>query len=138
MNSAAEVTRYIRRAFGDNTLYTPFSTRMKLGFESNVPNMQEIKVGTKTGKPTLEYRWNLRSDDSNNGSYINQIRLLWYPGKLKSGEVYPVVPNEGVTPEGTTDYNVQLNVQYTSAAGKKKTYNEYHNMYTMKTYTAKL
>ena len=34
----------------------------------------------------LEYRWNLRSDASNNGAYINQIRLLWYPGKLKSGE----------------------------------------------------
>ena len=30
VNSAAEVTRYLRRAFGDNTLYTPFSTRMNL------------------------------------------------------------------------------------------------------------
>ena len=117
VNSAAEVNRYLRRAFGDNTLYTPFSTRMKLGFDSNVPNMQEIVVGKKTGKATLEYRWNLRSDASNNGSYINQIRLIWYPGKLKSGEVYPAVPNEELTMEGTTDYNVQLIVQYTSAAG---------------------
>lgn len=50
MNSAAEVTRYLRRAFGDNTLYTPFSTRMKLGFDSNVPNMQEIVVGKKQEK----------------------------------------------------------------------------------------
>lgn len=73
---------------------------MKLGFDSNVPNMQEIVVGKKTGKATLEYRWNLRSDASNNGSYINQIRLIWYPGKLKSGEVYPAVPNEELTMEG--------------------------------------
>ena len=138
VNSAAEVNRYLRRAFGDNTLYTPFSTRMKLGFDSNVPNMQEIVVGKKTGKATLEYRWNLRSDASNNGSYINQIRLIWYPGKLKSGEVYPAVPNEELTMEGTTDYNVQLIVQYTSAAGKKITYNEYHNLNTMNTFTTKL
>ena len=138
VNSAAEVTRYLRRAFGDNTLYTPFSTRMKLGFDSNVPTMQEIVVGKKTGKATLEYRWNLRSDASNNGSYINQIRLIWYPGKLKSGEVYPAVPNEELTMEGTTDYNVQLIVQYTSAAGKKTTYNEYHNLNTMNTFTTKL
>lgn len=39
--------------------------------------------------------------------------------KAKSGEVYPAVPNEELTMEGTTDYNVQLIVQYTSAAGKK-------------------
>ena len=111
---------------------------MKLGFESNVPNLQEIKVGTKTGKPMLEYRWNLSSDASNNGAYINQIRLLWYPGKLKSGEVYPAVPNDDVTVEGTSDYNVQLIVQYTSTEGKKTTYNEYHNLNTMNTFAAKL
>ena len=39
-----EVNRYVRRAFGDNTLYTPFSTRMKLGFESNVPNLKRLKL----------------------------------------------------------------------------------------------
>lgn len=139
VNSATEVSRYIRREFGDESLYTPFSTRMKLGFESNVPNLQEIKVGTKTGKPMLEYRWNMRSDVSNKGSYINQIRLLWYPGKLKKGETYPAVSADGaLTPEGTPDYNVQLIVQYTSATGQKVTYNEYHNLNTMNTFTAKL
>lgn len=138
VNSAAEVTRYLRRSFGDNTLYTPFSTRMKLGFDSNVPNMQEILVGKKTGQQTLEYRWNLSSDASNNGSYINQIRLIWYPGKLKNGEVYPAVPDGGSSIEGTMDYNVQLAVQYTSSTGKKMTYNEYHSLNTMNTFTVKL
>lgn len=138
VNSATEISRYVRRAFGDESLYTPFSTRMKLGFESNVPNLQMIQVGTKSGHPVLEYRWNLRSDASNNGAYINQIRLLWYPGKLKNGEVYPLVSEEGdLTVEGTPDYNVQLIVQYTSADGKKTTYNEYHNLNTLNTFTAK-
>ena len=138
VNSAAEVNRYLRRSFGDQTLYTPFSCRMKLGFESNVPNLAQIKVGTKTGNPMLEYRWNLRSDNSNNGAYINQIRLLWYPGTLKDGTAYPSVPSPGQTVEGTSDYNIQVIVQYTGKDGKKLTYNEYHKLNTMNTFKAKL
>ena len=139
MNSAADVNSYVRRSFSDESLYTPFSTIMKLGFEKNIPNLQNIKVGTKTGKPTLEYRWNLRSDASNNGAYINQIRLLWYPGALKSGEVYPAVSDDGtLSIEGTPDYNVQLIVQYTGSDGKKISYNEYHKLNTMNTFKNKL
>lgn len=126
VNSSSEVIRYVRRAFGDEALSTPLSTRMKIGFESNMPNTQMIAVGTKTTESMLEYRWNLRSDATNNGAYINQIRLRWYPGNVIDG--YPT--NEGVI-EGTEDYNIQLIVQHTAADGKKVTYNEYRHLNTM-------
>ena len=135
VNSSAEATRYVRRAFGDNTLQVPFSTRMKIGFESGIPTTSKIIVGSKSSDAMLEYRWNLRQDATNTGSWINQIRLRWYPAPIT--EEYPVVPNEGLTPEGTTDYNVQLIVQYTDAAGKKTTLNEYHKIHTFDTFVAK-
>ncbi len=147
VNSNSEPTRYIRRAFGDNTLVAnPFSTRIKMGFESNVPNTQRIAVGSKSGNAVLEFRWNLRADESNNGAYLNQIRMMWYPGELKSGEEYPDVPQtdedkkEGrptLTPEGSSKYNVQLVVQYTGSDGKKTTKNEYHFLNTMNIFKAK-
>ena len=130
VNSPAEVNRYVRRSFGDNTLYTPFSTRMKLGFESNMPSTQRIAVGTKSTEGMLEYRWNLKSDASNNGAYINQIRFRWYPGPVSDG--YPTNAN---VVEGTPDYNVQLIVQYTAADGKKTTYNEYRKLSTMNVFS---
>ncbi len=135
VNSAAEVKRYVRRAFDDASLYTPFSTRLKLGFEENVPNTQKVKVGSKEENAVLEYRWNLRSDPSNQNAYINQIRMLWYPSTVT--DEYPSVPNGGTTVEGTTDFNVQLIAQYTSATGTKVTRNEYHKLNTMNTFVAK-
>jgi hypothetical protein len=125
-NSSAEVIRYVRREFGDNTLQTPFSTRMKLGFESNIPSTREIAVGSKTTEAMLEYRWNMRSDETNAGAYINQIRLRWYPGPVTDG-----YPENGTVVEGTPDYNVQLIVQYTSETGQRTTYSEYRNLNTM-------
>lgn len=148
VNSNSEVKRYIRRAFGDDNLVAnPFSTRIKMGFESNVPNTQRVIVGNKNENAVLEYRWNLRADASNEGAYLNQIRMMWYPGTLKDGEVYPDVPVVKVdengetqpvlTPEGTLQYNVQLVAQYTGADGKKTTKNEYHFLNTMNTFKAK-
>jgi len=128
VNSSSEVTRYVRRDFGDNNLVTPFSTRLKLGFEANMPTTQRIAVGTKNTEAMLEYRWNLRSDATNNGAYINQIRLRWYPGTVSDG--YPQ-NDEVVVEEGTPDYNIQLIVQHTDAEGRKTTYNEYRNLNTM-------
>lgn len=144
INSSGEVNRYVRRSFDDKTLYTPFSTRMKLGFESNVPDMDSITVGKKKGQPTLEYRWNMRSDASNNNAYVNQVRLSWYPGKLKNGFSYPkVVDTDGLggiteTVEGTEDYNLRIMVEYIATDGKKSSYTEYHMMNTMNTFVPKL
>nr|WP_308757701.1 hypothetical protein [uncultured Bacteroides sp.] len=132
VNSSSEVKRYARRSFGDESLYTPFSTRMKLGFESNIPNTQRIKVGTKEENAVLEYRWNLRSDASNGGSYLNQIRLLWYPSTPTDG-----YPTSDAVVEGTPDYNVQLIVQYTADTGKKTTYNEYRKLNTLNVFKVK-
>lgn len=138
VNSSTEVTRYVRRAFGDNTLCTPFSTRMKLGFEEYVPSTDSITVGTKSGQPTLEYRWNMRADESNNNSYIDRIRLIWYPAPLAAGESYPCaydeLGNKIPSEEGTEDYNIHIEVQYTQAAGTKVTYHEYHKLNTMNTF----
>lgn len=142
VNSSTEVTRYVRRAFGDAELCTPFSTRMKLGFEENVPNTDSITVGTKMGQPTLEYRWNMSANESNNNSYINRIRLIWYPGQLASGESYPTayddLGNKILSEEGTEDYNVHIEVQYTQASGARVTYHEYHKLNTMNTFVEKL
>lgn len=149
VNSNAEVKRYIRRGFDDNTLVAnPFSTRIKMGFESNVPNTQRVIVGEKDENAVIEYRWNLRADESNEGAYLNQIRMMWYPGELKKGEEYPEVPQlpkgeDGeevppvLTPEGTMQYNVQLVAQYTGTDGKKTTKNEYHFLNTMNIFKAK-
>ena len=138
VNSSTEVTRYVRHAFNDNELCVPFSTRMKLGFEENVPNTDSITVGTKSGQPTLEYRWNIRADESNSNSYINRIRLIWYPAPLAAGEVYPCaydeLGNKILSDEGTEDYNIHVEVQYTQAAGTKVTYHEYHKLNTMNTF----
>ena len=135
VNSASEMKRYVRRAFGDNTLKTPFSTRLKIGFESNVPNTQTVKVGNKEEIGVLEYRWNMRADAENNGSYINQVRLLWYPAEVIDG--YPTLPEGTLTAEGTQDYNVDLIVQHTDPSGKKTTSHEYHKLNTFNTFTAK-
>lgn len=129
VNSSTEPTRYIRHAFGDNELQTPFSTRIKMGFDKNIPTTQQIKVGSKTGNAVLEFRWNMRSDLSNNNSYINQIRLLWYPHIPTDG--YPSLSGGAQTVEGTTDWNIQLTIQHTDANGKKTTVNEYHNLNTL-------
>ncbi|MDR2914285.1 MAG: hypothetical protein LBV74_05580 [Tannerella sp.] len=131
VNSSAEVTRYIRREFGDNTLQTPFSTRMKLGFESNMPNTQMIAVGSKSTQGMLEYRWNMRADASNNGSYISQIRLLWYPGQVTDG--YPTYDDDS----GTHEYNMMISVQHTNAEGKKTTYTSQQLLNTMNIFKEK-
>jgi len=132
VNSSSEVKRYVRREFGDDNLCTPFSTRMKLGFDQNVPNTQRVKVGSTDEPAMLEYRWNMRSDLSNENSYISQIRMLWYPSVPADG--YPAVPEEGLTLENTADYNVRLIVQYTGADGKKTTYNEYRKVEGLNTF----
>ncbi len=124
VNSSTEPTRYIRHAFNDNSLHTPLSTRIKIGFVSNIPTTQKIAVGTKSGNAVLEYRWNLRADATNNNSYINQIRMLWFPHVPTEG--YPVLSGTTRTVEGTTDWNIQLIVQHTSETGAKTSVNEYH------------
>ena len=129
VNSSTEPTRYIRRAFGDNELQTPFSTRIKMGFDKNMPTTRQIKVGSKTANAVLEYRWNMRADASNNNSYINQIRMLWFPHIPTNG--YPTLSDNETTVEGTTDWNVQLTIQHTAPDGKKTTVNEYHKLNTL-------
>ena len=133
VSSSAEVNRYIRRSFDDGNLFTPFSTLMELGFNKNIPTKQMLTVGKKTGQATWEYRWNLRADASNKGSYLNQIRLVWFPAVPKDG--YPSVPDGNVTVEGSTDYNVLVSVQHTGSDGKKATYNEYHKLNTLNVFT---
>ena len=96
-----------------------------------MPNTQMIAVGTKSTLGMLEYRWNLRADASNNGSYINQIRLLWYPGPVTDG--YPTYEGES----GSQEYNVQLIVQHTAADGKKTSYSSRHLLNTMNVFKNK-
>lgn len=128
VNTAAEHTRYVRRSFGDETLRTPFSTRMKLGFVSNMPTTQRIAVTGKNTEGMLEHRWNLSQDASNNGSYISQIRLRWYPGSVTDG--YPTWDDAGVP----TEYNVEVRVQHTSSLGVNTVYIERYNLNTMNTF----
>lgn len=133
VNSSTEPTRRVYHAFNDNTLQTPFSTRVKMGFTSNMPRTQKIVVGSKSSNSVLEFRWNPRQDATNTGSWISQIRLLWFPCEVTEG--YPDVPaNPGTTVEGTTDFNVQLIVQYTNSVGAKTTFNEYHKLNTFNTF----
>lgn len=135
VNSASEVRRYVRRVFGDNTLHIPFSTRLKIGFDSNVPNTQMVKCGSKEDYAMLEYRWNMRSDAENNGAYISQIYMRWYPSDVIDG--YPAVPEEvGTSVEGTPDFNVLLTVQYRGADGKQYYYNERHKLDTFNKFVA--
>ncbi|WP_300502047.1 hypothetical protein [uncultured Duncaniella sp.] len=141
VNQADQYQRYVRRAFDDTELHTPFSTRMKLGFEKNMPNTQMITAGGSSGRGMLEYRWNMRNAAENNGKYISQIRLLWYPGAVTDG--LPLVAesdamNQTQTVEGTEDYNVIVAVQYTDANNKKTTYYEYHKLDTFNTFKNKL
>lgn len=141
VNQASQYQRYVRRAFDDTELHTPFSTRMKLGFESNMPNTQMITVGTSSGRGMLEYRWNMRSASDNTNGYISQIRLLWYPGEVSDG--LPLVAesdnmDQTQTVEGTDDYNVIVAVRYTNASGKNTTYYEYHKLNTFNTFKNKL
>lgn len=135
VNTSSEVNRYIRHSFDDDALCTPFSTRMKLGFDKDAPTTHIITAGKKTGLATFEYRWNLRSHSSNNGAYLNQIRMIWFPAPLKE---YPTVPEESVVVEGTPDYNVQVSVQFTGSDGVKKTYNEYHKLNTLNVFKNKV
>lgn len=129
-NISTAATRYVRRSFGDSQLRTPFSTRMKLGFVSNMPKTRQTVVGTSSSLSMLEYRWELSSDASNNGAFISRIRLLWYPCPVTDG--YPTI--DGVV-EGTPDYNLQISVIHTSATGTTTTRNEYHNLNTMNTFS---
>lgn len=126
VNSTSEPTRYIRRSFDDNLLHTPFSTRLKLGFDKNIPSTQNITVGKKTANAVLEYRWNMRADESNNNNYINVIRLQWYPHVPKDG--YPELTDGTTTVEGTTDWNVRLITSHTGTTGKKTEVSEYHKL----------
>lgn len=137
VNSSSEAKRYVRRSFDDNSLCTPFSTRMKLGFEKNVPNTQHVIVGKNDELGMMEYRWNMRSDVSNRSSFVNQIRFLWYPSVPKDG--YPVIPVEekATSVEGTDDYNVLLSAVYTGPDGRQTAYNEYHKIEGLNTFKVK-
>lgn len=132
VNSSSEVKRNLRRPFGDETLHTPFSMRMKFGFEKNIPNTQQVAVGTKKENGVLESRFNLRSNIANKGNYVNQIRVLFYPSIPTDG--YPFVPAGETVVEGTPDFNVQVIVQQTETSGKKNTFNEYHKLNTLNTF----
>lgn len=137
VNEVSQYQRYARRAFDDTELQTPFSTRMKIGFEKNMPSTKMISAGTSSGRGMLEYRWNMRNNAENNGKYVSQIRLLWYPGDVKDG--LPLVAeadnmDQTQTVEGTEDYNVIVAVQFTDANNKKTTYYEYHKLNTFNTF----
>lgn len=134
VNSSSEPTRYIRRSFGDEELHTPFSTRLKLGFDKNIPTTQVITVGKKSANAVLEYRWNMRSHVSNNNSYIDVIRLQWYPHVPKDG--YPEL-TDVTTVEGTTDWNVRLVTSHTGTTGQKTEVNEYHKLNTLNVFKNK-
>ncbi len=128
VNSSAETRRYVQRSFGDNTLQTPFSTRMKVGFESNMPTTQKVAVGTKSNNAMLEYRWNMRADASNNGSYISAIGMSWFPTTPTDG--YPTHE----TASGPREFNIQLNAQYIAANGVVTGYVAYLLLETMNTF----
>src|SRR5690606_4811859 len=82
VNSSSEVNRYLNRSFGDPELTTPFSIRAKLGFESNAPTLETIKVGNKTGNTMLEYQLNCLKDPASETGFVNRISFFWYPTNL--------------------------------------------------------
>lgn len=129
VNSSTEPTRYIRHSFGDDALCIPFSVRAKVGFDKYMPTTQLITVGKKSANAVLEYRWNMRSDLTNENNYIGQIRMQWYPHVPTDG--YPVLTDGTTTVEGTTDWNVCLIAQHISPTGIKTEVNEYHKLNTM-------
>jgi hypothetical protein len=130
VNSSTEPTRYIRRSFGDDELCVPFSVRAKLGFEANMPTTQTITVGKKTANAVLEYRWNMRSDLTNENNFIKQVRIQWYPHVPTDG--YPTLADStATTVEGTTDWNVRIIAQHISPTGIKTEVNEYHKLNAM-------
>ena len=140
VNSSSEVKRYVRRQFGDETLHTPFSTRMKLGFDQNVPNTQMVTVGSKSETAMLEYRWTMNSNVANQNNYVSYVAVRWYPSVPTDG--YPLVADatEGeqeLSVEGTPEYNIVVAVQHTSAEGKQTTHYEYHYLNTMNNFVAK-
>lgn len=128
VNSSTEPTRYIRHSFNDDELRVPFSVRAKLGFDGNMPTTRTITVGKKSANAVLEYRWNMRSDLTNENNYIGQIRLQWYPHIPTDG--YPLL-TDGLTAEGTNEWNVCIIVQHVSPTGVKTEVNEYHLLNSM-------
>ncbi len=128
VNSSTEPTRYLRHTFNDDALCIPFSVRAKLGFDKYIPTTQIITVGKKSANAVIEYRWNMRSDVTNENNYINYISLQWYPHVPVDG--YPSLTDD-TTVEGTSNWNIQLAVQHTAATAKKTTVSEYHYLNTM-------
>ena len=135
VNSSSEYQRYIRRSFGDDALVTPFSTRMKIGFDDkNVPTTQKTKVGSKSGNSSFSYQWSLAAIPENENNYISQIKVEWFP--IVPNDGYPAVPAGGTIIENSTVYNARVHVEQVNQLGKKTSVDEYRYVEGMNTFTA--
>ena len=135
VNSSSEVNRYLNRSFGDPELTTPFSIRAKLGFESNAPTLETIKVGNKTGNTMLEYQLNCLKDPASETGFVNRISFFWYPTNVTPG--FPVVPEGATSPDGSTTYNSRVSIQTRNVMGLTTTYDYYYTISKMSTFTNK-
>ena len=135
VNSSSEVNRYLNRSFGDPELSTPFSIRARLGFESNAPTLETIKVGNKTGNTMLEYQLNCLKDPASETGFVNRISFSWYPTNVTPG--FPVVPVGGISPDGSTTYNSKVSIQTRNTLGLTTTQDYYYTISKMSTFTNK-
>lgn len=135
VNSSSEVNRYLNRSFGDPELATPFSIRAKLGFESNAPTLQTIKVGNKTGNTMLEFQLNCLKDPASETGFISRVSFSWYPTNVTPG--FPEVPEGAVSPDGSTTYNSRVSIQTRNVLGLTTTYDYYYTISKMSTFTNK-
>lgn len=135
VNSSSEVNRYLNRTFGDPDLAVPFSIRAKMGFESNAPTLESIKVGTKTGNTMLEHQLNCLKDPASETAFVSRISFSWYPTNVSPG--FPVVPSGEISPDGSTTYNARLSIQTKNPQGLTTTHNRYYTFTQISTFTNK-
>jgi len=131
-NSTSEAERYIRRTFGDPSLHTPFFTRLKIGYDKNMPTVKSIKVGSKTVENSLRYRWSFDYNVENGNDYMALLDFRWYPSRPTDGfpthtaagtENSPSVVVLSGTPSVVGEYNIYIMFQYKNVTtGKASNY----------------
>lgn len=119
-NSTSEAERYMRRTFGDPTLHTPFFTRLKIGYDRNMPTVKTIKVGSKSVENIIRYRWSFDYNMENENDYMSLLDFRWYPSNPEGGypthtanptENSPAVVVLSGTPSQEGEYNMMVQFQ---------------------------
>lgn len=119
VNSSSEVQRYIQHAFNDETLCTPFSVLAKIGFSSNMPTVDTIRVGTKKGLNELKYQLICKKDPTSQTGFIHNISFGWIPTT-----VTPRFPN--IPGDASNVFNAYLSIGSTDIIGKTTTTSYYY------------